>query len=992
MINDPTDECAMGQNMIPDAPAAKRGTATPLVGGVGDSIPFGAFILSVAGRRVECNGVPLAIGSRALDILIALVQRAGQIVTKRELISAVWPDTTVEESSLRVHIAGLRKALGDGVDGNRFISNVAGRGYCFVAALRKPALDVIDPPTLDAGRSTTLPPLPSLIIGREDVVSSLQSILSGRRLVSIVGPGGMGKTTVAIAIGHRLEGMFRDGVCFVDFASVSEPDLVPATILAAMGLKNQSIEPADHLIATLARKQLLLILDTCETVVAGVAPLVERLCAAAPEVRILVTSRETLRAESEHIHRLAPLSSPPDAPLSLQEALRFAAVELFLESALAGGAVFEMTDREAPIICDICRKLDGLALALQLVAGRVEGYGLEGTAALLSRRLWPSLQGRRTALPRHKTLQALFDWSYNLLPEVERTVLRRLSVFLGPFSVDAATAVVCDEEITSDQLAEVLGSLVAKSLAAPVMIEADIHYQLLDTTREYASGRLSEEEHPTPFLRQHAEYYLNMVQGRTVDGAAVLTPESVELLARKLGNVRAALRWCFSSTGDTSLGVRLAASSEPVFLSLSLLQEARSWAEVALAATATKVEAGREEMELQEALGLASMWTTGNTSIALAAFDRGLEIAEELSDLTRMMSLLSGLHIFQTRIGDAKGALATAQRGLRIAEQSSDLAAQAVARWMLGTSQHLLGDQRQAEISVADALAHAPAMRRDNMVYFGLGALYDLHRRQRMCTKWVWTLAAYARCLWLRGHPEKALATCETTIYEADRFDHPISLCIALIYTTTVFMWSGDWVRTASQLQRLIEHADRHGLAPYRAVGLCLQGELFVRTGAVEKGLAQLEAGLRSVHQNRHEMLATTFLQAQAEGFIAQGNADAAIAVLDQALAIARNNGGSFDLPELLRNRGRAAMISGRFSAISKAQQFVEASLSEARNQGAVAWELRAAMTLAGIRRQRGNMGETIEVLEAILKRFGESWTGVDLRSARELVCELRAL
>jgi DNA-binding winged helix-turn-helix (wHTH) protein len=249
MSNDRADEWATGQNMIPDAPAPTRSTATALVGGAEDSIAFGAFILSVAERRVECDGVPVAIGSRALDILIALVQRAGQVVTKRELISAVWPDTTVEESNLRVHIGGLRKALGDGVDGNRFVSNVAGRGYCFVAALRKPALDVIDPPRLDARRSTTLPPLPLLMVGREDVVSSLQSVLSGRRLVSIVGPGGMGKTTVAIATGHRLEVLFRDGVCFVDFASVSEPDLVAATILAALGLKNQSIEPADHLIS-----------------------------------------------------------------------------------------------------------------------------------------------------------------------------------------------------------------------------------------------------------------------------------------------------------------------------------------------------------------------------------------------------------------------------------------------------------------------------------------------------------------------------------------------------------------------------------------------------------------------------------------------------------------------------------------------------------------------------------------------------------------------
>ena len=458
-----------------------------------DVIKFGPFCLFVRERRFERDGRAVKVGSRALDTLMVLADRAGEVVSNEELTARVWPDTSVEESSLRVHIAGLRKALGDGKDGARYVTNVPGRGYCLVAQVSRSSSSTPPSPHRSAPRSHNLPSRLARIVGREDAIREISEQLSTTRFVSVVGPGGMGKTTVAVAVAHALAHDFGGDVQFVDLGSTTEARQVATSIASALGLVLQTGDATSSLVAFLQDRRTLLVLDSCEHVVDAVAPLAERIFQDAPTISLLTTSRESLRVEGEHVHRMMPLDVPPASErLGAAEAMTFAAVQLFVERATAAGARLALTDVDAPVVADICRKLDGIALAIELAATRVDAYGIRGTAALLENRFKFLWQGRRTALPRHQTLSAMLDWSYDLLSDREKAVLRRVSIFVGPFALDGVAAVASDVDVNAERAVDSLGSLVDKSLVSVDAACAEARYRLLDTTRAYAQSKLDE--------------------------------------------------------------------------------------------------------------------------------------------------------------------------------------------------------------------------------------------------------------------------------------------------------------------------------------------------------------------------------------------------------------------------------------------------------------------------------------------------------------------
>lgn len=383
---------------------------------VGDStgVRFGPFKLAVNERMLTREGIPVELGGRALEILIALATSPNEVLSKKELMDRVWPDAIVEEGSLRFHMAGLRKALGDGQDGARYIATLAGRGYCFVAPTERALPDENDTSTpKESFPHANLPQRLGRMVGRDVDVIKLGAQLVGSRLVTIVGPGGVGKTTVAIAAAHQAADAFAGHVLFVDLGVISDPKLAATTIAAMLGLPVQAEDPTPDVIRFLREKRLLLILDTCEHLVETIATIVSSILDAAPHVHIVATSREALRIDNERIYRLDALACPPEATAAIAE---YPAVQLFVERAIAGGAQLNGNEAEAAIVADICRKLDGVALAIELAARRVETYGLEQTAALLDQRLTHLWQGLRTAPPRHQTLQATLDWSYGLCP------------------------------------------------------------------------------------------------------------------------------------------------------------------------------------------------------------------------------------------------------------------------------------------------------------------------------------------------------------------------------------------------------------------------------------------------------------------------------------------------------------------------------------------------------------------------------------------------
>jgi predicted ATPase/DNA-binding winged helix-turn-helix (wHTH) protein len=485
---------------------------------VSHEISFGPFCLRPEQRVLLEAGRPVRIGGRGLDLLVALVERAGEVVTKQDLIARVWSTVSVCEDNLKTQIAVLRTALGDGRDGARYVVSSPGRGYCFVAPVTRSSEPPQEtPPPASLGGPIKPPIRITRLIGREGVVRQLLGGLQRRRFVTIVGPGGIGKTSVALAVAEALESSCKSSVCFVDLSQLSDPSQVMGALASALGVAASIDDPTERIIAFLRGGQALIVLDCCERVVDGAAVAAESLLEGSPDLRILATSREALRAEGEVICRLPALETPPDIDvLTAVEALGFPAVKLFVERVTRTIDNFELSDADAPIVAHICRRLDGLPLAIELAAGHVHAFGARGLAELLGRfRLL--MRGRRTAMQRHQTLGAALDWSYETLSEPERAILRRLSAFAGAFTLDEACAIGTDAAVSAHEVAEILENLVAKSLLQADLKTLSCCYRLLETTRTYIQDKLAQSGEMHDVARRHAEYIRSRSGPSTAD-------------------------------------------------------------------------------------------------------------------------------------------------------------------------------------------------------------------------------------------------------------------------------------------------------------------------------------------------------------------------------------------------------------------------------------------------------------------------------------------
>jgi predicted ATPase/DNA-binding winged helix-turn-helix (wHTH) protein len=922
------------------------------------AIQFGPFKLYPARRLLEKAAVPHRIGGRALDILMALVERAGTVVSKDDLIARVWPNVTVDESCLRTHIRGLRRSLGDGQDGARYVTNVAGRGYCFVAPVQRTVVEQVAAAESEA-KPIRLPAVRRMV-GRDAVVKALTAQLLAKRFVSVIGPGGIGKTTVALAVAHALSAAFANAVAFVDLSVLRDPQLVPSSVASALGLRVHAQDCASALMSHLAARRLLLLLDNCEHVIEAAAALAEQIAGAAKDVHLLATSREALRVEGETIHQLRPLDVPASTEsLTAEDVRTFSAVTLFLERAIPGDETRVLSKAEAATVADICRRLDGNALAIELAASQVAPHGLQGLAKLLDDGFRLAWLGRRTASERHQTLGGLIDWSYSLLSEEERRCFWRLSAFVGDFDPAAAEAVVAGPD---GRTLHVIERLISKSLVTVNTDRESPRYRLLETTRAFAFDKMTQSGEGDAIARRHAAYFADLLdRRRRGSGSQRREPDD------DLGNVRVALGWAFSATGDVGIGVQLAAAAAPVFLDLSLLGECHHWCARAIEAQRGLAGAMHRELELREALAIAAMFTRGNGADVQSAVLRGLELAQAAGDPMSQLRLLAGRHILLTRIANFRGACEVAERYDVVAKSLSDESGRATADWMLGIAYHLLGRQAEAEAYFESGFARAADNPDLNTKLFG----YDHRIRARV---------GLSRTLWLRGHPERAVQMARLAIDEAGRLG-PVDICISLIYTTPVFLWRGDWSEASRRIEQLIALAGRHCLGPYHAVGIGFRGMLAVTRRQPGLGIELLSEALAALQAEHHHIQVCAFKGAIAEGLLQLGRTGEALDMIGEAISQAELSGGAMDLPDLVRIKGKI-LLTISASNTDQVASLLTVALEQSRNQSSPAWELRAAMDLAQLG-QSSRFLDGARILAETLDRFVEGFGTADLRAAR---------
>jgi predicted ATPase/DNA-binding winged helix-turn-helix (wHTH) protein len=748
---------------------------------------FGPFRLHATKRLLEKNGSPLKIGSRALDILVTLLEHAPEVVSKRDLIRRVWRQLVVDEVSLRVHVAALRKRLGDGDSSVGYITNIPGRGYCFAGAVTWAQAEAT--PRKASRTSPQLPREPLLMVGRDNVVRALTVQLKKQRFVSIVGAGGIGKTTIALTLAHRMLSEFQGAVHFLDLGAVEDARLLATLLASQLGLAAVSDQPLPAILTFLRGQRVLLVFDSCEHIIEPIAALTENIFRDAPQVHILVTSREALRAEGEQVHHLPPLECPPPYAESLTatQALGFPAVQLFVKQVANSVHAFELTDADAPIVAEICRRLDGIALALELAASRVGVHGVQGTASLLDKQFRLLWHGRRTALPRHQTLSATLDWSYNLLSQTEQLVLRRLAVFVGGLSLEAALDVAA-ESLDPAELTETLATLVDKSLVTSDSTAA-MRYRLLDTTRAYAWQKLTESGEDLKILRRHCEHMIHTFERFGATVWALPSPESIHFFVLNLSNLRAALDWSFSDRGDTGLGAQLTGASASLFFQVGVLPECVAWTERAIGALDTLSKGTQLELELLACFASSLMVTRGNVPATHTALVRGLDIAERLKVAPMQLYLLQALYKWQIRSGDLHGLRELTSRIEAVAKQIADPLADAIAHGSFAVTCYFTGDNHEVRRHARSALAAPPV----HLSKFNLTSFGQLHGIRSIL----------ARNLWVLGYPEQAMATNEEAVREVANLNHPHPLCYVLMSCVLVPLETGDWQKAEELIHRL---------------------------------------------------------------------------------------------------------------------------------------------------------------------------------------------
>jgi predicted ATPase/DNA-binding winged helix-turn-helix (wHTH) protein len=924
---------------------------------------FGPFRLSPTRRALSRDGKPVRLGSRALDLLIALVEHGQDMISKEELLKRVWPDTFIEEANLRVHVAALRKLLGDEGTGEPYITTVAGRGYCFVAPVAR-IEETAGAPAVTSPVSDPVPGLPSSltrVIGRAECVEAIAKQLERRRFVTLVGPGGIGKTTVAlaVAVAGKLAESYADKACFVELASLTEARAIHGALASALGMATLGDQPLPALAARLRGKSMLIVLDNCEHLLDATAALAETLLRGAPGVHLLATSRQPLRGEGEFLFHLPALALPPPAErLSAAQALGFPAIELFAERAAASLDSFELDEGNVSTVVDICRRLDGIPLAIELAAARVDLFGVEGLASRLNDCFSLLTKGRRTALPRHQTLRATLDWSFELLPEEEKVALRRLAMFAGEFTMEAAIALASGAEQPAAQIVDTITGLIEKSLVATDLGGNIVRYRLLRTTRAYALEKLKLSGEESAMARCHAVYFRDLAHKAETDWETVPAAQWLPIYGRAIDDIRSAIDWALATLDQYAIGFDIIIATAPLWFQLSLMDEYRERLQGALDRLDQNADVDlHRKARLRIALGHAVWYARNDTDQMEDAFSRALAISEQTDDRPAQLQSLWGMWAVRRSRGQYKEALALARRYEALAAAFGEPKFISLANRILSVTHHYLGQQDLARSLVEQVQSQVPQPVRSANNDFQL----DRH---------VAMTSLMARILWLQGFPEQAVAAARQAVDAALGTKHVLSLGYALCMAgCPVALWTGDLSEARRCTDLLAEYAARNGL--YSSWGRCFERVIALRQGS------------------GREVLAANMIEARLDVSSISRLLDLSVDQLTSGVAPWGSENALWSYPELVRIDAERLLSGPSPAAEKQVETALLQSLELCRSQSLRSFELRSATALARLWRSAGRKAKARSLLGSSLDKFTEGLSTHDLVSASGLMAEL---
>jgi len=941
-----------------DDPRSSEETRPRADQGVG----FGRYQIFPDLRLLLRDGDKIELGARAFDVLWMLLEAKCNLVSKDELIEKVWAGVVVEENNLQAQVSAIRRALGPDRD---MISTEFGRGYRLIT-VRHPSA-VLGSMSEERIAPPSLPNPVTALLGRAAEVADIERLIADSRFVTITGPGGIGKTRLAIEIGRRLRSVFPDGVYLAEIAKIAEGELVWPTIAAGLHMRASGTGLAGQVIATLRDKHLLLIIDNCEHLTEPVAEVVETLLQNGPSLHVLVTGQEPLGAEGEHVYRLSPLTVPPAGAQGAEAAIAHAAVQLFVERASAIAHPFDFSDATADDVSAICRRLDGMPLALELAAARVPSLGVLGVLAGLTDRFNLLTAGRRTALPRHRTLRATVDWSHNLLDDDEQRLFRRLSVFAAAFTGDAARYVGALEYEEPWRAIDLLGSLVAKSLLLSDLSGPVPRYRFLETVRFYALDRLADSGEVTPTALGHAEFFAKVARQASADWKTVPTSDWRQTYEADIDDIRAALDWAFSPGNDEQVGVDILAHSTPFWIQLSQHDECQRWISLVLDGKAVRPTVmPAQEMALQASLGTSLTWAKGPVPGTRSAWARALDLAHRLSDSEIQLQAHYGLWLYYLRSGQYAESLTHATEMMVLARHAEDQEALAAGQRIAGVSRHFLGQHSEGRRLIQSALQWYDRERPPQAFRFGLD--------QRVAG-----LAFLARILWIQGLSADAMETAAAAVKEARALDHACSLCCALAEGwCMVQALNGDDEAVEQGAATLTRVASEHGLGFWK-----IYGDLFGLWAATRRGTEmappdRLDNAIAAVNEMKFDAGYSTLL---ADLLLASRQIGRDSSVLTMLAAeFASKADTHWASPEFLRVGVQLASIEEPTTQAQLAK-----ALSIAQGQGARAWELKIAIDLADTLIKDRRPREAKALLDLVLSAFPDGSQSRHWRAAQAI-------